>query len=177
MLGFGEDARGENNGLQDIIKKMQKVQKKHGVGAADLIQFAANHATVTCPLGPRVRTFVGRKDATKAAPDGLMPDRLDPADKLIALFQDKTIQPHELAALVGAHSTSKQFTEDPRRAGAPQDTIPGVWDVKFYNETIQPNPPKKLFVFESDVALANDPRIHDEWMDFVDDQDHVSNQI
>jgi hypothetical protein len=40
--------RPENNGLQDIIKTAQAYQKRYGVGMADLIQFMAIHATVTC---------------------------------------------------------------------------------------------------------------------------------
>jgi hypothetical protein len=40
--------RAENNGLQDIIKTAQAYQKRYGVGMADLIQFMATHATVTC---------------------------------------------------------------------------------------------------------------------------------
>lgn len=44
-----------------------------GAGMADLIQMAANVATVTCPLGPRVKSFVGRNDSSKAAPEGRLP--------------------------------------------------------------------------------------------------------
>lgn len=61
LMGFGEAARLENNGLQDIIGRLQQVQKQFGVGFADLVQYAAIHAVVMCPLGPRVRAFVGRK--------------------------------------------------------------------------------------------------------------------
>ena len=56
-----------------------------------------------------------------------MPDVHAPADDLIALFEDKTITPHDLTALMGAHSTSKQSGVDPSKAGASQDTTPGVW--------------------------------------------------
>lgn len=78
-----------------------------------------------CPLGPRIRTFVGRKDSSRANMDGLLPSVNDSADKLISLFQDKTISAHELTALLGAHTTSQQFNVDPSRAGAPQDGTPG----------------------------------------------------
>jgi len=61
MMGFGEESRAENNGLQDIISRLQKVQKQYGVGFADLVQYAAVHAVVMCPLGPRLKAFVGRK--------------------------------------------------------------------------------------------------------------------
>ncbi|KAF1999669.1 class II peroxidase [Amniculicola lignicola CBS 123094] len=174
-LSNSEEFRPENNGLQDIIKKARVWQKTFGVGMGDLIQFAANHAVVTCPLGPRVRTFVGRKDSKKAAIDGLLPGVNDSADKLIKLFQDKTISPHELVALLGAHTTSEQFFVDPKRRGDPQDGTPGVWDTLFYNQTIGTGPlPKKVFRFASDIAISQDPRTADEWAEFAGPggQDH-----
>ncbi len=58
---FDEITRIENAGLENITTYTQQLLTQFPmVGAADLIQFMANHATVTCPLGPRVRTFVGR---------------------------------------------------------------------------------------------------------------------
>lgn len=151
---------------------MKKVADQYRVGYADMIQFAATHATVTCPLGPRIRTFIGRKDAKQASPPGLLPDVHAPGNDLIALFEDKNISPHELTALVGAHSASKQFHVDPSRAGSPQDSTPGVWDVRFYNETIQKSIPKKVFKFDSDVELSGNSQTKDEWNQFIDDQSH-----
>jgi hypothetical protein len=58
---FNEITRKENRGLELINVLAKRYQAKYKVGMADLIQYMANHATVTCPLGPRVRTFVGRK--------------------------------------------------------------------------------------------------------------------
>lgn len=167
-LSGTEINRPENNGLQDIIGKMITWQKRYGVGMADLIQFAAVHAVVTCPLGPRIRFFVGRQDSKTPAPDGLLPGVNDSADKLIKLFQDKTISPHELTALVGAHTTSQQFFVDTSQSKAPQDSTPGVWDTRFYNQTTSGKVPKGVFRFASDVALANDSRIQDEWVQFTD---------
>lgn len=63
LFSGDEMARGENNGLQQIVEYAKKKQKKYGVGMGDLIQYMAKHAVVTCPLGPRIRTFVGRKVA------------------------------------------------------------------------------------------------------------------
>jgi catalase (peroxidase I) len=68
-----ETSRTENNGLQTIVAYIQTVYdkyKSYGIGMADLIQVSANVATVVCPLGPRVRTYVGRKDSSTPAPDG-----------------------------------------------------------------------------------------------------------
>jgi len=64
LVLFNEISRGENKGLELIVvlaKQLMSKYKNSGVTMADLIQYAANHAVVTCPLGPRVRTFVGRK--------------------------------------------------------------------------------------------------------------------
>ncbi|KAF2735090.1 heme peroxidase [Polyplosphaeria fusca] len=166
-LAPGEVDRPENNGLQDIVRRMKNWQRQYGVGMADLIQFAAIHAVVTCPLGPRMRVFVGRKDSNKPNPDGLLPGVNDSADKLIKLFNDKTIPPHDLTALLGAHTTSEQFFVDKSRSGAPQDGTPGVWDTLFYNQTLGTGPlPKKVFRFASDIVIANDPRARPEWESF-----------
>ena len=164
-LSGSEINRAENNGLQDIIGKMIGWQRKYGVGMADLIQFAAAHAVVTCPLGPRIRVFVGRKDNKTPAPDGLLPSVTASADSLISLFEDKTISPHDLAALLGAHSASKQFFFNTSASGAPQDGTPGVWDVLFYNETVE-NTPAKVVRFPSDIVLAAHPKMSDEWDKF-----------
>ncbi|KAF2712690.1 class II peroxidase [Pleomassaria siparia CBS 279.74] len=166
-LSADEIQRPENNGLQGIVNKTQVWQKKFGVGMGDLIQFSAQHAVVTCPLGPRIRTFVGRKDSSKAAVDGLLPGVNDSADKLIKLFEDKTISPHDLVALLGAHTTSEQFFVDTEQKGAPQDGTPGVWDTLFYNQTLGTGPlPKEVFRFPSDIVLSKDPRTADEWLSF-----------
>ncbi|KAI4634347.1 hypothetical protein J4E83_001665 [Alternaria metachromatica] len=178
LMDFGEHERPENNGLQSIRTKLRDVQSKYKVGYADLVQYAHNHATISCPKGPRVLTFVGRKDATKAAPKGLLPDVHQDADKLIAIFKDKGFSPHDLAALVGAHATAKQRFVDvrPEVVDKPLDTTPGVWDVEFYNDTLN-NPSggsanQKVFVLPSDKVLSTHPKIADEWKSFVGNQVH-----
>ncbi|UPX14595.1 Manganese peroxidase [Ascochyta rabiei] len=134
---------------------------------ADLIQFAAKNAVVTCPLGPRIRTFVGCKDSSKANQDGLLPSINDSADQPIALFGAKTINPHKLVALLGAHTTSQQFFVDPKRASSPQDGTPATWDTLFYNQTLGLGPlPKAVMRFPSDVVLAQDSRTKVEWEKF-----------
>ncbi|KAJ4990785.1 peroxidase [Stagonosporopsis vannaccii] len=174
LMDFGEETRSENNGLQSVRQVLKNVQKKYKVGYADLVQYAHNHATISCPKGPRIRTFVGRKDATKAAPTGLLPDVNDSADNLIALFQRKGFSAHDLAALVGAHATAKQRFVDPAQAEKPLDTTPGVWDVEFYNDTLnqETNPNDKIFVLPSDKVLSVHPKVNDEWKSFVGDQKH-----
>ncbi|EEU39148.1 uncharacterized protein NECHADRAFT_4582, partial [Fusarium vanettenii 77-13-4] len=159
----GELSRGENLGLQDMGKKYQEVYTKYHdnlgfdqVTYADLIQMGANIAAVTCPLGPRVRSFVGRQDTKKANPNNLLPNVNGNALYLINLFKDKTIGPDDLVALIGAHTTSQQNHVNTDRAGDPQDSTPGVWDVLFYKETIG-TAPDRVYKLPSDVVLSKHP--------------------
>lgn len=159
-----ELTRGENLGLQQIGEYYQTIYDKYRnqygfsqVTMADLIQMGSNIAAVTCPLGPRVRSFVGRKDTTKANLGGLLPKVSSDALTLINLFKDKTIGPDDLVALIGAHTTSQQHHTNIDRDGDPQDSTPGVWDILFYQQTIDQNSPKRVYKFQSDVALAAHP--------------------
>jgi manganese peroxidase len=168
--------RRDNTGLNEMCDQMQiwyDKYKGYGISMADLIQWAANVATVVCPLGPRIRSFVGRKDSTTPAVTGLLPTPFDSADKLISMFQAKTITPAGLIALLGAHTTSQQRFVDPSRAGDPQDTTPGVWDVAYYGQTLDLNAPKRIFKFESDINLANDPRTRPIFQAFTGPQGQV----
>lgn len=102
LLLSNEMSRADNNGLSGIADQTNKWYTKYnqyGMSMADIIQFGANVATVVCPLGPRIRTFVGRKDNSKAGPTGLLPGEKDSADTLIKLFSAKTIDAHDLVAL------------------------------------------------------------------------------
>ncbi|CAG8958885.1 hypothetical protein HYFRA_00012882 [Hymenoscyphus fraxineus] len=165
---FREENRPENNGLQDFVAKLVDIHSRNpGVGAADLIQFAAHHGIVSCPQGPRIVFFAGRKDATVPAPTGLVPDVHDSAQNLIDLMMDKTINAQDLAALLGAHSTAKQFHIDEAQSGAPQDSTPGIWDVKFYNETLQANATSGVFRIPSDLALSQAQNMSEPWKAFV----------
>lgn len=165
----GEWRRNENRGLESIARQMQLWYDKwhpQGAGMADLIQMASNVAAVSCPLGPRVRSFVGRPDSVRPEPANLLPGPNDDAASLVALFEDKTIVLRELIALIGAHTTSTQHFVDPAMAGAPQDTTPGVWDASWYNETLDETSPPQVFRFESDLALARYPGAQQFWKSF-----------
>ncbi|KAH9862350.1 hypothetical protein IAQ61_010554 [Plenodomus lingam] len=178
LMDFGEINRPENNGLQSIRTLLRGVQSQYRVGYADLVQYAHNHASISCPKGPRVRTFIGRQDATRAPPDGLLPDVHDDPDKIIALFENKGIDAHDLAALLGAHATARQRFVDTRPVAVnkPLDTTIGVWDVEFYNDTLNnaagSSATQKVFVLPSDKALSKHPKLTDEWKSFVGDQQH-----
>lgn len=51
---FAEWERPENVGMQDNIEVIGELAQANNVTVADMIQFAASHAVVTCPLGPRM---------------------------------------------------------------------------------------------------------------------------
>lgn len=173
ILAPEELTRSENNGLQDIGAKLLALTQKYqaidsSVTAADMIQFASSVAIVTCPLGPKVQTFIGRTDSSTASIEGLLPDVNAPSADLITLFANKGISAAELIALVGAHSSSKQFHVDDTQVGAPQDDTPGEWDVDFYADTT--SKPAGVFVFASDAALAADPQTSATFQGFVGKQ-------
>lgn len=163
----GELSLPENNGLQDIGLYLKTLAGSYGVSVADMIVFAGSHAVVTCPGGPRVKTYIGRKDSTTRAPPKLLPDVRASADDLYKLFQDKGFNAVDLAALLGAHTTSNQFhfDESADAAGAPQDSTPGIWDVKYYSETT--SPPKGVVVLPSDSNLAAHATVGKEFRGFV----------
>ncbi|KAK1826391.1 versatile peroxidase VPL1 [Podospora conica] len=157
-----------NHGLEGIIAEMEQLHHRwhqFGISMADLIQMAATVAAVSCPEGPRIRSFVGRRDSRRPAPEGLLPDVNDSADTLIRIFRDKTIEPMGLAALLGAHSVSQQRFVDPSRDGDPQDSTPGVLDTKYYRETLG-DAPKRVLKFKSDVLLSQDPRMFPAFREF-----------
>ncbi|KAF2262238.1 heme peroxidase [Lojkania enalia] len=170
ILLTDEINRSDNNGLAAIATEMKNwynKYNKYGASMADLIQWGANVATVVCPLGPRIRSFVGRKDNPKAGPTSMLPLETDSADKIIKLFAAKTIDADDLIALVGAHTTSQQHFVNTGRDGDPQDTTPGIWDVAFYPQTTA-NPPPRVLKFRSDVGLSQDSRTKTPWTAFSD---------
>jgi len=101
-------------------------------------------------------------------PNGFLPDVHASGDSLFALFQDKGFNAVDLAALLGAHTSSKQFFVDTAKAGQPQDSTPGIWDVKYYAETL--NPPPGNFRFDSDINLANQAQVGPEFKGMVNNQ-------
>ncbi|KAG7118554.1 Versatile peroxidase VPL1 like protein [Verticillium longisporum] len=94
-----------------------------------LAEFAANVATVSCPLGPRIKTYIGRKDNAVEPPRNLLPSPFHSADRLLELFADKTFTADGLIALMGAHS----------RASSVSSTIPapGAWNHAYAAEYVR----------------------------------------
>ncbi|KAK7559653.1 heme peroxidase [Phyllosticta citricarpa] len=146
LLAAGEIDRRENAGLRPFYDWMTGFYPKYSdqVSAADLIQFAGAHATVTCPGGPAVQRA--------CCPPGFGPG--SDHDSLLQLFQEKGFSAADLAALIGAHSASRAFAQEQNGipSGGPQDSTPGQLDVKYYSETY--NPPEGVYRFDSDINLS-----------------------
>ena len=176
LLNGEEISRPEHRGLEEFhgfITGKYTQYKSQGVGAADLIQFAGNHAVVSCPGGPVVRTLIGRTDSSRAAPVGLLPAGGGPGsdhNTIFQLFMDKGFSAVDLAALIGAHTTAKAHAQPQIPAGTPQDSTPGKWDVRYYSETY--NPPPGVRSFPSDINLSNpNTTVGMEFKKFVNNQE------
>lgn len=115
-----------------------------------------------------MKTYVGRKDSFVAEDSTLLPGTKQSPEFLTELFAAKGFSAVELAALLGAHTASQQFFDDPTQAGKPQDDTPGVWDVDFYANTY--NPPSNVYRFDSDIALSNYADVGKEFKGFVGNQ-------
>lgn len=171
LMSYGEESRLENRGLLDIRTTLRAVQAKFGVGYADLVQYAHNHAAVTCPQGPRIRTFVGRLDAQAAGPENRLPDTRDSPEKIIDLFRAKGFSAADVVALVGAHTIAKQRFVDTSKAGSSSDHTPGRWDVASYNDTVTNPARTDIFLLPSDVALSRYWETESAWYGFIGNQD------
>lgn len=111
--------------------------------------------------------YVGRKDSSTAALAGQLPPVNGSGDSLLAMFEEKGFTATDLAALIGAHSTSKQFFVDQSQAGKSQDSTPGIWDVTYYGQTLTKTAP---FTFESDKNLAAQKEVAPVFKSFVANQ-------
>jgi catalase (peroxidase I) len=160
-----EFPRTSNRGLESIAGFLLQRARAFNVSAADMIVFAANHATRSCARGPLVPTWVGRNDSSIPSPDNLLPSGRESADEILAMFEAKGFNASELAALVGAHSTAKQEFFDPARAGASQDSTPEIWDTNFYTEAAG-NDTANVLIFDTDRNLAADSRTSGKFIEF-----------
>lgn len=86
LLLSDECQRPENRGLVRLCENLNNVKDNTGVGAADLIQFAAAHAVKTCPGGPTIPVYVGREDSDQPNAEGVLPSGFAKSGDLIKLF-------------------------------------------------------------------------------------------
>ncbi|KAI0201660.1 peroxidase [Astrocystis sublimbata] len=169
ILLSDEFSRPENRGLEEIFGLTRTYYSKYhpyGAGMADIIQLGAIVGTVSCPGGPRIRAFVGRKDNPRAAPPGKLPLPFMDAPELINLFIQKTFTASDLVALVGAHTSARQRFVDPSRANAPLDPDPQIWDASFYSATLTGNN-QTFLILHSDKSLATNPATRGQWNTFA----------
>lgn len=69
-----ETAFHANQGLDEIVSFLKPFQQHSNLTEGDFIQFAAAVAVSNCPGAPPLNAFIGRPEATEAAPDGLVPE-------------------------------------------------------------------------------------------------------
>lgn len=161
--------RQENKGLEAYADKLKIMKAKYlTVSMADFIVMGSSVAIVTCPGGPRLDTFIGRKDSTTAAAEGTLPSPFADGDSLLKLFEDKGFSAAQLAALMGAHTASKAENVPNITAGTPQDTTPGKWDVNYYAQTYEAQ--KGMASFPSDINLSKQESVGPEMKKFVDNK-------
>ncbi|KAH7059123.1 ligninase H2 [Auriculariales sp. MPI-PUGE-AT-0066] len=157
ILAPVEMTRPDNRGLEEIVAQMKKWYKKYKSSES----MGANTATVVCPLVRGCAHLWDGRTARFRRPTKLLPNVFSDADTLIALFKDKTIRPHGLAALLGSHTKSQQRFVNTTRALDPRTALQGV------------------FKFPSDVALSKDPRTGPEMAEFAgpDGQEHWNEYV
>lgn len=107
---------------------------------------------MTCPLGPVVTVKIGRTDSSVANPTGVLPSGFATGDAVYESFQNKGFTATDLAALIGAHSSGRQFFTDPSKVGVGLDSTPGIWDVAYYGEVLKQTAP---YIIPADASIAN----------------------
>ncbi|KAI1503108.1 heme peroxidase [Biscogniauxia marginata] len=151
--------RGENRQMVDICGTLGDKATQYNVSAADMIQFGAAMGIAACPSGPKIAFKVGRIDSSTANPENQIPGRNSDAATQIAAFEAKGFTVTELVALIGAHSTAKDFT------GESLDSTPAQWDTAFYSETADESNTASLV---SDRFLANSTESSSIWISMTD---------
>lgn len=81
-----ECSKSESRGLERLCGNLANVASQTNVGVADLIQFAAAHAVKTCPGGPTIPVFVGRKDSSEVNDYSILPSAFAKGGDLVQLF-------------------------------------------------------------------------------------------
>lgn len=119
-------------------------------------------AVKSCPWGPYIPFYVGRKDnPTPARPDQI-PSPFTDAPDLIQMFGAKGFSVVDLVALVGSHSVGGNLSH------VPFDDTPGVMDsTTYYTQKLVGSAPATL---PSDKFLALDPASTDFWQLYARDQ-------
>ncbi|KAJ7803221.1 heme peroxidase [Mycena leptocephala] len=181
-----------NTGVDEIIDRQRPFAITHQVSFGDFIQFAGAVAVSNCPGSPRLEFLAGRGNTSQAAPDGLVPEPFDSADKIVARFADAGFAPTEIVDLLASHTVAAQDNVDTTFKGHPFDSTPGVFDTQFFIETLLigtafpgngsnqgevESPLPGEFRLQSDFELARDPRTACEWQSFVNNQNLMATKF
>jgi hypothetical protein len=182
-----------NIGLDEVVATQKPFLERSNMTAADFIQFAGAVAVTNCPGAPPLNAFVGRKDATQPAPDGLVPEPFHTVDQILSRFADAGgFDELEVVWFLIAHSIAAQNDIDPTIPRTPFDSTPTIMDGQFFIETqlrgtsfpgqggIQGtvlSPLKGEFRLQSDHTIARDSRTACEWQSFGTDQAKLQNRF
>nr|P11542.2 RecName: Full=Ligninase H2; AltName: Full=Diarylpropane peroxidase; AltName: Full=LG4; AltName: Full=Lignin peroxidase; Flags: Precursor [Phanerodontia chrysosporium]CAA33621.1 lignin peroxidase [Phanerodontia chrysosporium] len=175
-----------NIGLDEVVAIQKPFIAKHGVTRGDFIAFAGAVGVSNCPGAPQMQFFLGRPEATQAAPDGLVPEPFHTIDQVLARMLDAGgFDEIETVWLLSAHSIAAANDVDPTISGLPFDSTPGQFDSQFFVETqlrgtafpgktgIQGtvmSPLKGEMRLQTDHLFARDSRTACEWQSFVNNQ-------
>ncbi|KAL1948279.1 hypothetical protein VTO73DRAFT_12354 [Trametes versicolor] len=177
-----------NVGLDEIVALQKPLQARHNLSHADFLHFAGALAASNCAGAPQLSAFVGRKDATQPAPDGLVPEPFHTPDQIFDRLADASegeFDPILTVWLLTAHTVAAANDVDPTKSGLPFDSTPEIWDTQFFVETqlrgtLFPgkggnqgeveSPLAGEIRLQSDHTIARDTRTACEWQSFVDNQ-------
>ncbi|CDO77692.1 Class II peroxidase [Trametes cinnabarina] len=179
-----------NVGLDEIVALQKPIVARHNISHADFIMFAGALGASNCPGAPRLDFFLGRKDATRPAPDGLVPEPFDTLEDVFARLKDASNGEFDeilTVWLLTAHTIGASDHLDESIPGTPFDSTPGIWDTQFFIETQLRgtsfpgkgananhgevmSPLKGEIRLQTDHLLARDSRTACEWQSFVNNQ-------
>ncbi|KZV98520.1 heme peroxidase [Exidia glandulosa HHB12029] len=144
-----------NEGVDFIVSFLQPFADSVGISYGDAITFGTAVGLSLCPGAPRLNAFVGRPNATRAAPDKTVPEPQDsltsqfllPHTKrneltlslaIFARMADAGFTPTELVHLLASHSMASQAGVDPSPdlLGAPFDSTPFDFDSQVFLEVM-----------------------------------------
>ncbi|EJD44399.1 generic peroxidase [Auricularia subglabra TFB-10046 SS5] len=169
IIQFGETelAFHANEGIDFIVDFLQPFADTVGITYGDAIQFGAAVGLSLCPGAPRIPAFVGRPNATQAAPDKTVPEPDDPPTTIFARMQDAGFSPVDLVHLLASHSIADQAGVDPEPQvlGAPFDSTPFSFDSQVFLEVLLrgsmfpgsgPNPGEEQSPLSGEFRLLSD---------------------
>ncbi|KAI0356396.1 lignin peroxidase isozyme LP7 [Trametes cingulata] len=177
-----------NIGLDEIVAAQKPIIARHNLSHADFIMFAGALGASNCPGAPRLDFFLGRKDATRPAPDGLVPEPFDTLEDVFARLADASNGEFDeilTVWLLTAHTIAASDHLDETIPGTPMDSTPHIWDTQFFIETQLRgtafpgkggnhgevmSPLKGEIRLQTDHLLARDSRTACEWQSFVNNQ-------